>query len=124
MTIIRSVCLSVFLASAPNMLLAADQTAPTKSMKVAFAVSEGVNVIDLAGPWEVFQDTMVADAMVFELFTVSEKAAPVEMTGGLRMIPGYTFADAPHPDIVVVPAQAGSPALLDWLRARRKIAES
>ena len=49
-------------------------------MKVAFVVSEGVNVIDLAGPWEVFWYTMVGDAMVFELFTVSEKAAPVEMT--------------------------------------------
>src|SRR4051812_31213399 len=121
MTIIRAVCLSVFLSTATNSLLAAtNETAPTKPMKVAFVVSEGVNVIDLAGPWEVFQDTMVGDAMVFELFTVSEKAVPVETTGGLRIIPGYTFADAPHPDIVVVPAQAGSPALLDWLRARAK----
>ena len=38
------------------------------------------------GPWEVFQDTDGrAIAIVFELFTVSEKAAPVEITGGLRI---------------------------------------
>lgn len=118
---IESLCLLLLLTTPVPALIAADEnTAPPKSMKVAFAVSEGANVIDLSGPWEVFQDTMVGDRMVFELFTVSEKTAAVEMTGGLRVVPNYTFADAPHPDIVVVGAQAGSPALLDWLRAREK----
>jgi transcriptional regulator GlxA family with amidase domain len=120
MNAIRSFCLLLLsVAAFTSDLFAADQTAPPpKQMKVAFAVSEGANVIDLAGPWEVFQDTMAGDRMGFELFTVSEKTAPVEMTGGLRVVPNYTFSNAPHPDIVVVGAQAGSPALLDWLRAR------
>lgn len=35
----------------------------------------------------------------------------------MRIIPDYTFDDAPPPAIVVVPAQSGrSPKMLDWIR--------
>lgn len=40
-----------------------------RTMKVAFVLTEGANVIDLAGPWEVFQDVTIADKTVFELAT-------------------------------------------------------
>jgi transcriptional regulator GlxA family with amidase domain len=52
------------------------------------------------------------------LFTVGESKSPVTMTGGLRVVPNHTFADAPHADIVVVGAQRGARALPEWLRAR------
>jgi len=90
---------------------------------VAFVLTQGANVMDFAGPWEVFQDVWVPelggsmdDQMPFRLFTVSDSNSPVEMTGGLRVAPAYTFANAPGPDVVVVGAQAGSPAMLDWLK--------
>jgi transcriptional regulator GlxA family with amidase domain len=89
-------------------------------MKVAFVLTEGANVIDMAGPWEVFQDTMVGDRIGFELFTVGESNKPVTMTGGLRAVPQYTFANAPHAHIVVIGAQRGASALPEWLRARAK----
>jgi transcriptional regulator GlxA family with amidase domain len=89
-------------------------------MKVAFVLTKGANVIDMAGPWEVFQDTMAGDRMGFELFTVGESSRPVTMTGGLRAVPQYTFANAPHADIVVIGAQRGASALPEWLRARAK----
>ena len=102
----------------------ATAAADLKAMKVAFVLTEGANVIDMTGPWEVFQDTMWDDAsghhMPFELFTVGASTEPVAMTGGLRATPTYTFANAPQPDIVVVGAQRGAPALADWLRARAK----
>ena len=90
---------------------------------VAFAVTAGANVIDLAGPWEVFQDATVPEPGArmdeqspFRLYTVSDKREPVAMTGGLRVMPDYTFDDAPIPDIVVIGAQRGSDAMLTWLR--------
>ena len=92
----------------------------SKPMKVAFVLTEGANVIDMAGPWEVFQDTMVGDRMGFELFTVGESEKPVTMTGGFRAVPHHTFANAPHADIVVIGAQRGAPALPEWLRARAR----
>jgi transcriptional regulator GlxA family with amidase domain len=75
--------------------------------------------MDLAGPWEAFQDVSLpgrSGAAPFELFTVGEGREPVEMTGGLRVVPAYTFADAPRPDVVVVGAQRGSEATTAWLR--------
>jgi transcriptional regulator GlxA family with amidase domain len=99
-------------------------TPPAKgSIPVAVAISEGVTVIDFAGPWEVFQDVWIQsrganmeEQMPFQLFTVSEKAEPVIGSGGLKLVPDYTFANTPSPKIVVVPAQKGSPALHEWLR--------
>ena len=65
-------------------------------MKVAFVLTEGANVIDMAGPWEVFQDTMVGDRMGFELFTVGESKNPVTMTGGLRAVPIHLCERTPR----------------------------
>jgi transcriptional regulator GlxA family with amidase domain len=98
----------------------ADAAEESKPMKVAFVLTEGANVIDMAGPWEVFQDTMVGDRTGFELFTVGESSSPVTMTGGLRVVPQYTFANTPHADVVVIGAQRGASALPEWLRARAK----
>lgn len=87
---------------------------------VAFAISEGVTVIDFAGPWEVFQDVMLnrqgMEQMPFQLFTVAEKTEPVTGSAGLKLVPDYTFDTAPQPKVVVVPAQRGSAALHEWLR--------
>jgi len=84
---------------------------------------KAVTVIDFAGPWEVFQDVMVMDRgkdhedqMPFELFTVSEKTEALTGSGGLKLVPDYTFDTAPQPKVVVVPAQRGSQALHAWLR--------
>ena len=99
-------------------------TPPAKGkIPVAFAISEGVTVIDFAGPWEVFQDVHVSDRgkdmeeqMPFQLFTVSEKTEPLTGSGGLKLVPDYTFETVPEAKVVVVPAQRGSEALHAWLR--------
>jgi len=99
-------------------------TPPEKGkIPVAFAISEGVTVIDFAGPWEVFQDVHVTgrgssmdEQMPFQLYTVSEKTEDITGSGGLKLVPDYTFDTAPQPRVVVVPAQRGSQALHAWHR--------
>ena len=93
-------------------------------IKVAFAIANHATVIDFAGPWEVFQDVMVpsrgnnhSEQMPFELFTVAATADSIRATAGLHIIPDYSVDDAPQPDLVVVPALQGSPALHEWLAA-------
>lgn len=96
----------------------------TGKMKVAFVVTDMAVVIDFAGPWEVFQDVMVPsrgqkmeDQHIFELYTVSDSKSPIRVSGGMQLVPDYTFDDAPEPTIVVIPAQKGeSPKMLDWIR--------
>ena len=94
------------------------------SIPVAFVLTEGAVMIDFAGPWEVFQDTMVpsrgsamSDQHVFAPYVVSDTKQPLHVSGGMVVTPQYTFDDAPTPKIVVVPAQTGSsPKMLEWLR--------
>jgi transcriptional regulator GlxA family with amidase domain len=93
------------------------------AIDVAFLISEGATVIDFTGPWEVFQDVMLPDRgpahedqMPFRLFTVADGREAVRVTGGMRIVPDYSVADAPAPRVVVVPAMRRSPAVLEWLR--------
>lgn len=109
----------------PSIALADNRLTPPAKGKipVAFAISEAVTVIDFAGPWEVFQDVHVTDRgkdmeeqMPFQLFTVSDKTEQITGSGGLKLVPDYTFDTVPQPKVVVVPAQRGSEALPAWLR--------
>ena len=90
-------------------------------IRVAFLLGPDTNVIDTAGPWEVFQDVMVmkdgTHSNPFELVTVSESREPLAMTAGLRVIPEFTFSDAPAAHVVVVPAQRANDAARNWLRS-------
>jgi transcriptional regulator GlxA family with amidase domain len=96
------------------------------SIPVAFLLSEGAVVIDFCGPWEVFQDVSVPgrDGDAFRLYTVAETAGPIRASGGLKITPDYTFANAPAPKVVVIPAQRGrSQATLEWIRKTAKSAD-
>lgn len=96
---------------------------PTGRIPVAFVLTKGAVMIDFAGPWEVFQDTFVAsrpsmdDQMPFDLYTVSESKEPIRVSGGLKVVPDFTFDDAPPPKVIVIPAQGGeTPQMLEWIR--------
>jgi len=65
-----------------------------------------------------FDHTLKRHSPRFKQFTVSERREPVD-----SLIPDYTFETAPLAKIVVVPAQMGSPALHEWLRAVQKTAD-
>ena len=93
------------------------------SIPVAFLISEGAQVIDFAGPWEVFQDVMVPGRTdhPFRLYTVSESTAPIHTSGGMKIVPDYAFENAPAPKVIVIPAQSQpSEATLEWIRKSTK----
>src|SRR5213080_2332710 len=104
------------------------QTNPLKppaegSIPVAFLISEGAVMIDLTGPWEVFQDVMVPGRTdhPFHLYTVSESTSPIHTSGGMKIVPEYTFGNAPAPKVIVIPAQSEpSEATLEWIRKSTK----
>jgi len=90
---------------------------------VAFIISDGAVVIDFCGPWEVFRDVMVPGSMEhpFRLYTVAETTKPIHASGGMQIVPDYTFANAPAPKVIVIPAQSEpSRAMLDWIRKSSK----
>jgi putative intracellular protease/amidase/YHS domain-containing protein len=106
----------------------AAKTTPLKppaqgSIPVAFVISNGAQVIDFAGPWEVFQDVMVPGRTdhPFHLYTVSESTSPIHASGGMKIVPDYSFENAPAPKVIVIPAQSEpSEATLEWIRKSTK----
>jgi len=89
------------------------------SIPVAFVISDGAVIIDFCGPWEVFRDVTIPghNDHPFHLYTVSDTTAPIHAGGGMKIIPDYTFANAPAPKVIVIPAQSQpSKAMLDWIR--------
>jgi putative intracellular protease/amidase/YHS domain-containing protein len=93
------------------------------SIPVAFLISEGAVMIDFTGPWEVFQDVMIPGRTdhPFRLYTVSESTSPVHASGGMKIVPDYTFGNAPAPKVIVIPAQSQpSEATLEWIRKSTK----
>src|SRR6476660_4264149 len=92
-------------------------------IRVACAISAGTTDIDYVGPQAVFETWQVDPATKkpaprFEIFTVSESREPVD-----GRVADYTFATVPAPHIVIIPAQRGSAALLDWLRKVSRTAD-
>jgi transcriptional regulator GlxA family with amidase domain len=86
---------------------------------VAFVISDGAVIIDFCGPWEVFRDVNIPgrEDGPFRLYTVSDSTSPIRAGGGMRIIPDYTFANAPAPKVIVIPAQSKpSEAMLEWIR--------
>lgn len=115
-----------FAAAAAGTTAVAQRLTPRDGIKVAFLLGDNTNVIDTAGPWEVFQDAMgqVEGKMAhFTLYTVAPTAEPVRMTGGLVVQPTYSVDTAPQPDVIVVPAQRSTEASRAWLEAASGKAE-
>lgn len=87
----------------------------TDTMNVAILVFDGVDVLDWAGPMEVF-----ANAHVFNAYTVAPLNKAYEGMGH-RIIPEYSFANMPDADILIIPGGSVASILhqqetIDWIK--------
>jgi len=89
---------------------------------VAILIFENVEVLDFAGPFEVFSRTRLLpgtesrrtdDSAPFRVFTVAKEAGTLKATGGLQVVPDFDFATAPEIDILLVPGGFGTRTLLE-----------
>lgn len=73
---------------------------------VAIVAHEGMEILDFAGPSEVFAAAAgfgaSAGAPAFRVYTVGSSKAPVMSQRFVRITPEFSIDDAPKPDIVVV----------------------
>ena len=108
---------------------------------VGILIFDGVAPLDVAGPFEVFSRTRLVpgvesrrteEAAPFDVFTVARTREAVTASGGLVLVPRYSFEDAPPIHLLLVPGGFGTRPLLqdtetiDWIRrtaaAARKVA--
>ncbi len=86
---------------------------------VAIIVYEGDELLDFAGPGEVFAAAHDARGPAFRVFTVSMAKKPVRSLGFVEITPQYALDDCPAPDIVVVPGgdvPDDDRALIEWVQ--------
>ena len=98
---------------------------------VGILIFENVEVLDFAGPYEVFSRTRLEpgvearrtdESAPFSVFTVSESGTMLRATGGLRVTPDHSFDTHPHIDLLVVPGGFGTRPLIghartiEWVR--------
>jgi transcriptional regulator GlxA family with amidase domain len=71
---------------------------------VAIAVWDGVEELDVVGPYEVLSAwSSSADGRDVQVRTVAERLAEVRCAHGLRLLPDAAWADAGTPDVLVLP---------------------
>lgn len=81
---------------------------------VGILIFEEVEVLDFAGPFEVFNVTAeLNDPAPFNVYTIAATAAPVKTRGVLSINPNYSVHTAPKTDILIVPGGYGTRALLE-----------
>jgi transcriptional regulator GlxA family with amidase domain len=97
---------------------------------VAILVFDEVEVLDFAGPFEVFA---VTDELrgydTFNTFTVATKPGTVRARNGLKLVPDHTLESCPAPHVLVIPGGFGTrallhePSLLEWIQVKSRKAE-
>lgn len=87
-------------------------------IKVGILIYEGVELLNFAGPGEVFAATAG-----FEVFTLGLSPQPVTSQGFVDVVPAYWINNCPPIDILVLPggnvrALLGHERLLCWIRSQ------
>jgi transcriptional regulator GlxA family with amidase domain len=100
---------------------------------VAIVLYNGVEVLDWAGPAEVFAAAShiatSGEKHAFNVYTVSKTRAPIVSQGFVDVTPDYSIADSPKPDIIVFPGGGtgnvtGDPEWMAWVKTSTENAEN
>lgn len=84
---------------------------------VGILLFDEVEVLDFAGPFEVFSSTAeVSDEIPFDVITISMDGNPVSAVNNLVVVPHYSFDNHPPIDILILPGGAGTRKLLSNVR--------
>jgi len=127
---LRTISLGLVLLAIPALISAAEAKRYTKN--VAILLYNGIEVLDFAGPAEVFQSAArfgaKGEEQAFHLYTVSRGKAPIVSQGFIRVTPDYSIEDSPKPDILILPG-GGSEEVTDdaawmqWIKTSGRDAE-
>lgn len=97
---------------------------------IAIMVFDEVEVLDFAGPFEVFAVTdELKNHEVFHTFTLALKPGTIRTRNGLKIVPDFTLENCPPPHVIVIPGGQGTralfnvPSLHEWLRRKARSAE-
>ncbi|AHX18891.1 MULTISPECIES: DJ-1/PfpI family protein [Bacillus] len=86
-----------------------------------------VEVLDFAGPFEVFSVTEVNEEKTFTVYTVSENGEMITARNGLKVQPDYSIENLPPVDILIIPGgldarkyEIKNEIVIKWIRQQMK----
>ncbi|MDB5968846.1 MAG: thiamine biosynthesis protein ThiJ [Hydrocarboniphaga sp.] len=91
------------------------------TIRVGIFIFENVEVLDFAGPYEVFTTAArVAKAPLFEVFTIAASDEPVRARAGLLVCPDHALSAHPAIDLLIIPggvvsAELEKPEIIRWI---------
>ena len=89
---------------------------------VGILIFNDVELLDFSGPFEVFSRTRTKKgtesrldekSSPFNTFTFSIDGKTITVTGGMKVIPNYSFFNLPSLDIIIIPGGLGTRKLLN-----------
>jgi transcriptional regulator GlxA family with amidase domain len=92
---------------------------------VAVVVYKNAELLDFAGPAEVFSDAAGSAAAngedAFHVYLVAKTTEPLIVQGFMKVTPDYSIANAPKPDILVIPGGnsqnvSNDPEFMAWTK--------
>jgi transcriptional regulator GlxA family with amidase domain len=75
-------------------------------MQIGIYIFDNVEVLDFAGPYEVFtcaSRVNRGETPLFNVFTVGETLSPVHARAGLKIAPDFSLANHPAIDCLIIP---------------------
>lgn len=92
-------------------------------LKVGIFIFKEVEVLDFAGPLEVFSLARDGETILCEVVTIGEKLEVITVRNGLQVLPTCQFSDEINFDILIIPGGYGTeeieikkPIVLDWIK--------
>ena len=81
--------------------------------RVGIFIYNGAEVLDFAGPFEVFSVAAEQNHQLYEVFTISKETVAIITANGLSVNPTYDFNNCPEIDILIIAGGSGSRALME-----------
>ena len=96
-------------------------------IKVGIFLFNEVEVLDFAGPFEVFSLAEKDGEKIFDVITIGEHQHTISARNGLIVQPNTTFENCPDLDILIIPGGYGAenieiknPVTLQWIKEQYK----
>ena len=88
---------------------------------VAIFVHDGVELLDFAGPAEVFANASVNGRRAFKVYTVAPKKQRIDTQQSVAVEPQYSIDDCPPPAILIIPGGATNritedARVMEWIK--------
>jgi transcriptional regulator GlxA family with amidase domain len=101
-----------------------------KKLNTAIFIFDDVEILDFAGPFEVFSVTNeLSDYSLLNIYTVAREKSSITARNGLSVNPDYSINDAPQPDIMIIPGGRGTRPILQqqdiltWIKQKSQNAD-